>query len=417
MLKGPFGKKTFNPKSSVMKVLMINSVSGFGSTGSICVDIATELERQGHECYIAYGQVSRGYEKEFKIGTQLENHLHNLGSRVFGKQGYFTKTGTKKLVAFIKDYNPDVIHLHNLHGNYLNLEILFNYLIEVQKPVVWTLHDCWAFTGNCAYYSSINCEKWQTVCEKCPQIQAYPPSFFLDQTRTMFNDKIKWYNAIESMTIIPVSKWLKGEVEKSILKEKKIISIYNWIDHDIFKENTNINNLYGINRSKHIVLGVSAGWSASSTKFKDFIQLSDILSVDMQLVLVGKINRGTVIPPNIIHIPYVETKSELAKLYSIADTYVHLSTEDTFGLVIAEAMSCGTPVIVYNATACPEIVGENCGYIVKPRDIEAVNSKLILIKENSKSYYSENCRRHVIETYDMEKNVEATIEVYKNSIS
>ncbi|MCX8531519.1 glycosyltransferase [Chryseobacterium luquanense] len=397
-----------------MKVLMINSVSGYGSTGSICVDIALELERQRHECYIAYGQVSRGYGKEFKIGNWLENHLHNIGSRLLGKQGYFTHRGTKKLVQFIENYNPDVIHLHNLHGNYLNLEIIFKYLKEIQKPIVWTLHDCWAFTGNCAYYSTVNCEKWQTACNNCPQIHAYPPSLFLDQTNIMFNDKIELYRYIKNMTIVAVSNWLKGEVEKSILKDKKIMSIYNWIDHDVFKESILQGNLYGINKNKHVILGVSAGWNASSIKFQDFIKLSQMLSDDMQLVLVGKLDRGTSIPSNIIHIPYVESKSELAKLYTIADTYVHLSMEDTFGLVIAEAMSCGTPVVVYDSTACPEIVGENCGYTANPRDVEDVYNKIKLIKKAGKDFYRNSCRQHVIENYDKNSNINSIINVYKS---
>ena len=161
------------------------SVCGFGSTGSICVDIATVLEQQGHECYIAYGQGTTTYKKSYKIGTVLENHIHNLGSRLLGKQGYFTKKGTQQLVQFIKQYNPDIIHLHNLHGNYLNLKVLFEYLINVQKPVVWTLHDCWAFTGKCAHYTDIQCFKWQTHCANCPQLQTYPPIVFIDQSITM----------------------------------------------------------------------------------------------------------------------------------------------------------------------------------------------------------------------------------------
>lgn len=399
-----------------MKVVMINSVSGYGSTGSICVDIAMELERQGHECYIAYGQVSRGYHNEFKIGTKLENHLHNVGSRLLGKQGYFTKNGTKKLIRFLKDYNPDIIHLHNLHGNYLNLGILFDYLNEVQKPVVWTLHDCWAFTGNCAYYSNINCNKWQKKCNNCPQIKAYPPSLIFDKTEIMFNDKKKWFESINNLTIIPVSYWLKSQVENSILKGKKIVPIYNWIDHKVFKNNTKDFNFSKIDKNKFLVLGVSAGWNKFSNKFKDFVKLSELLPENMQLILVGKTINGTKIPANIIHFPYVDSKSELAKLYSIADAYVHLSTEDTFGLVIAESMSCGTPVIVYNATACPEIVGSNCGFVVEPRDIRSVFESLKIIKKNGKSSYSNYCRNYVLDNFDIIKNINLTIEVYKKMI-
>lgn len=400
-----------------MKVLMINSVCGFGSTGSICVDIATILEKQGHECYIAYGQGSTTYEKTFKIGTALENHLHNLGSRITGKQGYFTKKGTHKLIEFIKKYDPDVVHLHNLHGNYLNLELLFTYMAEMDKPVVWTLHDCWAFTGKCAHYTDVACYKWQTHCNNCPQVEKYPPSLFFDQSEAMFTDKKKWFNSIKNLTIIPVSNWLADEVKKSFLKDHVINPIYNWVNHEVFlPTDEDVRERYGIAKNKFIILGVSAGWNISSNKLKDFISLSTLISDDMQIVLVGKADNQNDIPSSIIHIPYVHGANELAKIYACADVYLHLSTEDTFGKVIAEALSCGTPVIVYNATACPEIVGEGCGYIVERGDVKKINESLNIIKEKGKSMYSEKCRKHVVENFDFQRNINTTIAIYKQSI-
>ena len=401
-----------------MKVLMINSVCGFGSTGSICVDIATVLEKQGHECYIAYGQGITTYKNSFKIGTVLENHLHNVGSRVTGKQGYFTKSGTHKLIAYIKSINPDVIHLHNLHGNYLNLKILFDYLIRVQKPVVWTLHDCWAFTGKCAHYTDVQCYKWQTHCGNCPQVEKYPPSLFLDQSEALFSDKKEWFTAIQNMTIIPVSHWLAGEVNKSFLRNYDIKPIYNWVNHEVFKPTIeNIRSKYGIADNKFIVLGVSAGWSASDNKLKDFIALSKMVADDIQIVLVGKASNEKDIPSSIIHIPYVHGANELAKIYSTAAVYVHLSTEDTFGKVIAEAMSAGTPAIVYNATACPEIVGNNCGYVVEKRNVKQIMEAIQKIKENTKAYYSKKCRTRVVENFDYVTNINETITIYKSNIN
>lgn len=399
-----------------MKVLMINTVCGFGSTGSICVDIAAVLEKQGHECYIAYGQGNTTYDKTFKIGTTLENHLHNLGSRITGKQGYFTKKGTLKLIEFIKEYKPDVIHLHNLHGNYINLKLLFTYLSEFDKSVVWTLHDCWAFTGKCSHYTDVACYKWQSHCDHCPQVKKYPPSLFFDRSRTMFADKREWFNSVKNLVIIPVSNWLAEEVGKSFLRSHSIKTIYNWVNHDVFKSRSeDIKEEYGISKNKFIILGVSASWSSTNNKLKDFIELSKIISEDMQIVLVGKANTKD-IPSSIIHIPYVYGVNELAKIYSNADVYVHLSTEDTFGKVIAEAMSCGTPVIVYNATACPEIVGEGCGYVVERRDLIEINKRLHIIKEKGKNQYSKKCRNYVVENFDFERNIIKTIDIYKDCI-
>lgn len=392
---------------------MINTVSGYGSTGSICVDIASVLEEKGHECYIAYGQGTTTYSKSFKIGTVLENHLHNIGSRLLGKQGYFTKSGTKKLVEFIIEYNPDIIHLHNLHGNYLNIEILFEFLASYTGSVVWTLHDCWAFTGKCAHYTDVQCFKWQTQCEKCPQVNKYPTSLFLDQSDIMYSDKKKWFNSIKNLTIIPVSNWLTNEVKKSFLKNHPIVNIYNWVNHSTFiNDNEDIKERYGIAKNKFIILGVSAGWNLSNNRLKDFIALSKIISKDMQIVLVGKAATKNDIPSSIIHIPYVDNANELAKLYSNSDVYVHLSTEDTFGKVIAEAMSCGTPAIVYNSTACPEIVGEGCGYVVEKRDINGIIEKIQIIKNQGKISYSLKCRSYVLENFDRITNINKTIGVY-----
>lgn len=402
-----------------MKVLMINSVSGYGSTGSICVDIALELESQGHECYIAYGQISRGYDKEFKIGTKIENHLHNIGSRLFGKQGYFTRSGTEKLVDFIKFYNPDVIHLHNLHGNYLNLEVLFEYLIAAKKAVVWTLHDCWAFTGKCAHYTDAACYKWKTECHSCPQVHTYPPSLFLDRSQEMYMDKKKWFTSIENMTIIPVSNWLATEAKESFFNKYPIQTIYNWVDHSVFKEyiNTDFAINYAIDTSKFTIVLVSAGWSVTDVKWIDALKLASIIDNDMQILMIGKVADTTVLPSNIKHIPYLDSKEELAKAYSVADVYIHLSTEDTFGKVIAEAMSCGTPAIVYDSTACPEIVDQNCGYVVQKRNIPQILTAISKIKENKKAFYTTNCRNRVLTYFDIKTNISSTIAIYKSKVA
>ncbi|OOV29261.1 hypothetical protein BXU11_04905 [Flavobacterium sp. LM5] len=402
-----------------MKVVMINSVSGYGSTGSICVDIALELERQGHECFIAYGQVSRGYQNEFKIGTKLENHLHNVGSRLFGKQGYFTKRGTKKLVDFLRSYNPDVIHLHNLHGNYLNLEILFKYLIEVQKPVVWTLHDCWAFTGKCAHYTDVNCYKWETQCKQCPQLASYPPSLFFDYSKEMFNDKKKWLIGLQNLQVITVSHWLNQEASRSFLKKYPISTIYNWVEHSIFKESRNDDFIkkYSIDCSKFTIILVSASWHAQDVKWQDALKLAQIIDSDSQIILVGNVASPNLVPKNCIHIDYLHGNEELAIAYSVADVYVHLSTEDTFGKVIAEAMSCGTPAIVYDATACPELVDEGCGYVVEKRNIEQVNASLLKVKAHTKKFYSQSCVDKVTQDFDLKTNVENTILHYKKGMS
>ncbi len=401
-----------------MKVLMINSVSGYGSTGTICEDIAFVLEREGHECFIAYGQATTNYKKSFKIGTILENHLHNLGSRIFGKQGYFTTNGTKKLLNYIDSIRPDVIHLHNLHGNYLNLPLLFAYLIKYNKPVVWTFHDCWAFTGKCAHYTDVACYKWQSFCDHCPQTEKYPPSLFLDRSKSMFFDKKQWFTSIENLSVITVSEWLEGQVRHSFFKERTIKTIYNWVDTEIFKstDSKDVIKGYGLNTNKFTVLLVSAHWNENDVKWKDLLALSKLVSNDVQLIVAGYVENKSKLPENVFHINYINSKIKLAQLYSFSDVYVHLSTEDTFGKVIAEALSCGTPAIVYDSTACPEIIGEGCGYVVEKRNVNQIASAINTIKKNSKTFYSANCRNFVVENFNIYSNINTTIDVYKSLI-
>jgi len=398
-----------------MKVLMINTVAGYGSTGSICEDIANLLEQQGHECYIAYGQLSTSYHKSFKIGTRIENHLHNVGSRLIGKQGYFSKSGTKNLISYIENVKPDIIHLHNLHGNYLNLQILFEYLIKVQIPIVYTLHDCWAFTGKCAHFTDVQCYKWKTQCYSCPQLKKYPPSLFFDYSKEMYVDKKNWFTSIQKMNIIPVSNWLASEVEQSFLKKYPITPIYNWVNHSIFKETIDreVIKRYNIDENKFTIVLVSAIWDTKDVKWQDALKLATMIDKDIQILMIGNVSSPKLLPKNIKHIPYVNGKEELAKIYSISDVYIHLSTEDTFGKVIAEALSCGTPAIVYNSTACPEIIDNTSGYVVEKRNVKEVYEAVLKIKEKGRIFFSKNCRERVIKEFDLKTNIDLTIQVYK----
>ncbi|OBS13145.1 hypothetical protein ATE49_13855 [Elizabethkingia miricola] len=399
-----------------MKVLMINTVCGYGSTGSICTDIANALENEGNECFIAYGQGTTSYRNSYKIGTVLENHLHNLGSRIFGKQGYFTKTGTKKLINFIKVYKPDVIHLHNLHGNYLNLDILFEYLKDFSGKVFWTFHDCWPFTGKCAHYTSVGCYKWQSHCQKCPQIKEYPPSIFFDKSFEMFEDKYKRFLSVPDLKIITVSDWLKHQVEKSFFKKNKIRRIYNWVDHNTFspKYGSDIVENYQIQSGKFTVLCVSASWSIDNSKLQDLLSLANSLQgEDIQIIMIGVVIGNVNIPDNVISINYIGDKDSLAQLYSFSDVYLHLSSEDTFGKVIAEALSCGTPAIVYNSTACPEIIDSKTGIVVEDRNIESIKKSILKIKNKEVIFTSLDCRERVLENFDINKNINKTIDWYR----
>ncbi len=398
-----------------MKLLQINSVCGYGSTGKITTDIAEFIEHNGSEAYIAYGQKNSDYAKSYKIGTRFENHLHNLGSRILGTQGHFSKNGTKKLISYIDELNPSLIHLHNIHGNYLNVPAFFEFLLKVNKPVIWTLHDCWAFTGKCAHYTDVGCYKWKIECRSCPQVRSYPPSLILDRSNMLFHEKQKLFTSLPNLEIITVSRWLENQVRSSFFKEKSIRMIYNWIDTDTFKPCTSINSKYLSNYSFNIVC-VGAYWDVDSSKFKKLIKLSKLIGKDARILLVGRVGPGN-LPENILHIPYVSNQHELAQIYSYADAYVHLSTEDTFGKVIAEAMACGTPAVVFNSTACPELIGDGCGYVIDNLEVSDVYKALLQIRHNGKSKYSSSCMKHVAENFERNKNLEATWKLYNSMLS
>lgn len=402
----------------VIKILQVNTVSGIGSTGRNVIELGHKIEEVGFESYIAYGQGTSYGKNHFKIGGFLENHIHNLFSRVFGKQGYMTKSGTRKLIKFIEEIEPSIIHLGNLHGNYLNIEIFFQYLSKKNIPIVWSIHDCWAYTGKCAHYTEIGCYKWQIVCNKCPQVQKYPPSLFFDKSKVMFKDKKRLFTGVKNMVIVPVSDWLCNELKFSYFNKYPIKRIYNWIDLETFNlKAEKCYNSYKIDKNKFIILGVSAGWSKSDIKMQDFIKLEKLISQysnEFQIVLLGEQKEKGCIPKTFIHIPYVENKRHLASIYASADVYVHLATEDTFGKVIAESMACGTPAIAYDSTVYPEVVKEGCGYIAKKRDVFDVFEKIKLIEKNGKEKYSNECFKLVSESYNYNKNSLEFIELYKS---
>lgn len=364
-----------------MKILMINTVCGITSTGRICADIADLLEKQGHECKIAYG---RGVVPEkckkytVKIGGRFNTPLHALASRVFDNTGFYSKGATKKFIKWAKEYNPDVIHLHNIHGYYINIKLLFEFLKEFKKPVVWTLHDCWSFTGHCPHYVFCGCEKWKTQCYSCPQKKEYPASLVFDNSKKNYALKKEMFCGVENLTIATPSKWLKSQVEQSFLKEYCVNVVNNGIDLELFKpiesdfkEKNNIEN-------KKIVLGVANVWS-DKKGIHDFVKLAHMLDDSYKIVLVGDL-RGEQIPDNILHIHHTNSQSELSQIYTAADVFVNPTYEEVFGLVNVEALACGTPVITYNTGGSPEIVNDLSGRVVDCGDVDGL---ALAIKEFS----------------------------------
>lgn len=393
-----------------MKVLFINTVCGRGSTGRIIRDIDCLLQENGDESLTLYGRYDAPEDmNSLRVETDLGNRLHVLWTRLFDRQGFASRRATKKMVSAIEDYTPDVIHLHNLHGYYVNLPILFNYLAKRDIPVVWTFHDCWNYTGHCVYSDFIGCEKWQTGCNNCPKKKTYPQSFFLDSSKRNYLDKKKLFTSLKNLTIVTVSDWLKGEVENSFMGKYPIKRIYNGINRDVFKPSpSNIREKYGIG-DKFFMLGVADSWS-ERTGDDYFYRLSEEIKPDEAIVMIGfKKDELENVPKNIIALERTDSVEELAQLYSAADVVLNPSYEQTFGLVTAEAMCCGTPVIVLDATASPELVDDSCGIVVPKGDYEAFKQAIRKIKANPLN--PEDCVKRT-DLFDKTINYKAYVELY-----
>lgn len=394
-----------------MKVLMINVVCGIRSTGRICTDLAVALEGQGHEVKIAYGRenVPEQFQKyAVRIGSELDTKIHGVKARLLDGAGFGSKRVTKNFIKWVKEYNPDVIHLHNIHGYYINVQVLFNYLKTCGKKIIWTLHDCWAFTGHSAYCEAVGCEKWKTGCEKCPQIKEYPKSY-LDNSKKNWKKKKSLFSNIPNITIVTPSKWLASLVRESYLKEYPVDIIHNGIDTSQFKPLPNdFKQYYGL-ENKVMLLGVATAWN-DMKGLSDFIKLSELLDESYKIVLVGvTTEQKNTLPKRILGIERTASVKELAQIYSAADVFLNLSYCENYPTVNLEARACGLPIITYKVAGSLESAGKQSVVVPKgelkaiisvlknKKYCEKTNNKEVLDKEEMKHRYLDSFSGGVLE--------------------
>ncbi len=396
-----------------MKIVQINTVYNVASTGRTTAELHKALVEAGHDSYVVYSQIGVDVPKtSFCMGNKLDRKVHGLLSRIFGKQAYFSVNSTKQMLKYLDEVKPDVVHLRNLHGNYINLPMVLKYLAKNDIATVITLHDFWFITGNCVYFNLENCDKWQTQCGNCPNINNGNPSWFFDRTKEMHQDKIKLFGDIPRLAITGVSKWVADEAKKSPIAEKALVKhIYNWIDFDKFyprdveelKKQENPHN-------KFTVLSAAMIWDPKKG-LNNYIALAK-QKKDYNFILIGNIPSGIELPSNMKYVGVVSSIDKLAEYYSMADAFVTFSTAETFGKVSAEAMACGTPVVCHNATACPEILGDGCGYAVEIGDLQGFCDALDEIHKNGKEYYSSKCVEHTRLTFEKTKLTDEYIKLY-----
>lgn len=388
-----------------MKVLMINSVCGIKSTGRIATDLAEMLTEKGHTVKIAYGREEvpekyKGYA--VRIGNEWDVRLHALEARLFDNAGFGSKKATLKFLEWVREFAPDIIHLHNLHGYYINVELLFKFLKEYKKPVIWTLHDCWAFTGHCAHFDLCKCYKWKTECHKCPQKKEYPASILLDNSRENYRNKKNAFQGVDNMVIVTPSDWLAGLVKESFLQQYETRVINNGIDLTLFKPTE------GEFREKHklenkiIVLGVASAWGVRKG-LVDFIELRKQLDRRYEIVLVGVSEEDKNILPNgVLGITRTNSVKELAEIYTAADIFLNLTYEDNYPTVNLEAQACGTPVITYRTGGSVESVPEE--QVANQGDLKSVVELIVKYegkKTSVQSFYDKNVAfEEYIELYE-----------------
>lgn len=361
-----------------MRVAHINVISEL-STGRIALGICESLQQSGHAALLCH---SRGGIPEavpsYRIGSRLDTMVHSGLARIFDCAGFLSRRATKALVRQLRLYKPDIVHLHNLHGYYLNLPILMDYLKDADVPVVWTLHDCWPFTGHCAHYSMARCERFRTGCHHCPNKKQYPASWLLDRSRQNWLKKRGMILALRNLTLVAPSAWLAGEVQKSFLGGVPVRVLPSGIDLAAFRpvdENDAeaVIARYGLGRQgdKPIILSVASAWRAAKG-INDLMDLRERLKGEAVIAIVGLTARQMeYLPQGMIGVPMVYGTDTLRALYSAADIYISLSYEESQGLTLIEALACGTQVICYNQTALPEIVTQDTGLVVPAGDIEA----------------------------------------------
>lgn len=373
-----------------MKILQINSVYGIKSTGRIAKDLALLQEKHGIEAVVACSSSRDTSDKVFSMNS---NGLYEKGNilltRLFGRHGFYSKSATRRLIKFMGSVKPDIIHLHNIHGHYVNVKMLFEYIAKHKIPVVWTLHDCWTFTGHCPHFDYIGCEKWKTGCHHCSQRRGYPGSWFFDRSKKNYKDKKRLFTLVERMHIVTPSNWLAGLAKQSYLGKYPVSVIHNGIDTQAFTPvDSDVKARLGL-EGKFVILGIVTALSGRKGG-EYFAKLSEMLSEDEHILLLSYAGDPALLPHNITAVKRTDSTKELAEIYSAADVFVNPTLEDTFPTVNIESLACGTPVVTFNTGGSGESLTEECGVVVPKGDAQALYQGIQKVKQGG--YSPEVCR-------------------------
>lgn len=406
------------------RVLLVNTVAGTGSVGRLVVGLYHTLEANGYECLVAYGRgEAPDGVRSYRIGQDLDVYIHGGMSRITDRHGFYSKRATEEFIDVIEDFKPDIIHLHNAHGYYLNIRVLFEYLKQTEIRVIWTLHDCWTFTGHCSHFEYIGCMKWMTECNSCEQLNEYPKSVAKDNSKQNYHDKKALFTGLPDCTLVTPSQWLAGRVAQSYMGDYHTVVVNTGIDltqfHPVKEERRDDNLIFRLRnnlglRNKNVILGVANPWRERKGLIQ-FVNLSKMLNERCQIVLLGLTDEQlNELPENIIGLSHTDSVEELAALYSMADIYVNLTLEDTFPTTNIEALACGTPVVTFRAGGSAESIDDTCGIAVERNSVQGVVAAIdTILAQRGVNYTKENCLKRA-RLYDMDIRFEEYIrEVYE----
>lgn len=385
-----------------MKVLQINSVFRYGSTGRIVEELHNSLIQNQINSYVICTNYKNKQDGIYRVGNIIEGKIHAALTRITGLRGYFSWFTTCHICSIINTVQPEIIILHNLHNNYVDIPTLLSFIAKKNIKVIWVLHDCWAYTGGCVHYTLYSCHQWKNGCANCKYKRDALASWFVNSSKKMYNDRIKYFSKINNLTFVGVSDWISDEAKQFLLKVSngRIQRIYNWIDLNVFypRDATSLRNKLNLNESSFVILGVSQIWDEGKG-LSHFLNIAKRLP-DVVFVMVGYTSR--VYPNNVIPVGVVDNLELLALYYSMADVFLNLTQQESFGKVTAEALACGTPVIVNNNTACPEVVGE-CGFVISNNNEEEAVKAIKHIQSVGKRQYSEMCTERARTLFSREK--------------
>ena len=399
-----------------MRVLQINSVANSGSTGRIAEEIGNVLLAHGHDSYIAYGRgTATSSSKLIKIGSDKDVYLHGAYTLLTDKHGFGSIRATQKFIQEVENINVDLIALHNLHGYYIHLPTLLDFINKTNIPVAWTLFDCWAFTGHCSYFDDIGCVKWKNHCFSCPKHNNYPSSW-VDNSFSNFEEKRKIFTSVHNMEIIAHSHWLCDLVKNSYLKKYKVHLTPSAINLDLFAPTvSDLNVRYRVDEKK-VILGCANTWS-NRKGYDDFITLSKRIDEEYQIVMIG-LNTKEIksLPNNIIGLQRTESIEELAQWYTLAYVFVNPTSQDNFPTTNLESLACGTPVITYDTGGSPEAIDDETGFVVNKGDVNGIVESIKKLKGLNYDSISKACRARAERLYDKKTRYLDYLRVFESMV-